>query len=76
MDTKFTWGDSVKLKKVDEKGVMSKVDAEVVGFTIVETEQQSQHFNVPMGHVFYTVEFSDGSSEFVSEDLLEPDLDV
>jgi hypothetical protein len=73
MDTKYTWGDSVKMNKVDENNAVSKVPAEVVGITIVETEQQSKHFNVPIGHVFYTIEFSDGSSQFVSEDSLEPD---
>ena len=64
------------MKKVDKQGFISKVDAEVVGITVVETEQQSKHFDVPIGHVFYTIEFANGSSQFVSEDMLEPDPNV
>jgi hypothetical protein len=63
---KFTYGDSVLLLKPQQPGE-NAVYASVVSITPIETDAQAKHFNAPIGTVFYTVEFADGSDAFVSE---------
>jgi hypothetical protein len=68
---KYTWGDTSYLNKYDEnKKVISSTKVEIVGITQIKTIEQSEHFNVPVGSVFYTVEFEDGSDAFVKEEEL------
>ena len=71
MQTKFTWGDEVKIKKLDGNGKEIDVYAAVVGITPIETEQQSTHFKAPIGSTFCLVEYGDGSDELILEDKLE-----
>ena len=71
MNTKFTWGDEVKTKKLDGKGKEIDVYAAVVGITPIETDAQAEHFKAPVGTVFYLIEFGDGSDALVQEEQLE-----
>ena len=59
------------MKKVDEQERITKIPAAVVSITAIETERLSKHFDAPIGTVFYTVEFGDGSDAFVPEKQLE-----
>lgn len=63
------YGDLVLLKPqhAGEKAVY----ASVVSITAIETDAQAKHFNAPIGTVFYTVEFADGSDAFVPEEQLQ-----
>lgn len=61
---KFDYGDSVQLA-----GTLRP--CEVVGITAVESAQQADTLNVPIGTVLYTVEFGDGSDALVPETALE-----
>ena len=62
---KFDHGDSVQLA-----GTLRP--CEVVGSTSVESVQQAETLNVPIGTVLYTVEFADGSDALIPEVALEP----
>jgi hypothetical protein len=61
---KFDYGDSVQLADTLKP-------CEVVGITAVESVQQAEVLNVPLGTVLYTVEFADGSDALVPEVALE-----
>ena len=73
---KYDYGDSVQLSVVDENGRPLLKPCAVVGITEVQSVQQSQHLNAPVGTILYTVEFGDGSDTLVPEDALNPDLDA
>jgi hypothetical protein len=62
---KFDHGDSVQLA-----GTLKP--CEVVGITSVESVQQAELLNVPIGTILYTVEFADGSDALVPEVAVEP----
>ena len=61
---KFDHGDSVQLA-----GTLKP--CAIVGITAVESVQQAETFNFPIGTVLYTVEFADGSDALVPEIALE-----
>ena len=60
---KFDYGETVQLAGTPRS-------CEVVGITAVESVQEAETLNVPIGTVLYTVEFGDGS------DALVPDLEA
>jgi hypothetical protein len=62
---RYDFGDSVQLAATLEP-------CEVVGITQVENAQQAEAFGFPVGTIFYTVEFGDGSDALVPEVAVEP----
>ena len=68
---KVTWGDSVRVSASAPDELRPGSPAEVVGVTRAETSVLAARFRVPVGTEVYTVEFSDGSSLEIPEDLLE-----
>jgi hypothetical protein len=61
---KYDFGDSVQLAD-------NLKPCAVVGVTHVESVQQAEALNVPLGTVLYTVEFGDGSDALVPEAALQ-----
>jgi hypothetical protein len=44
----------------------------ICGFRTIETEQQSASSSFAIGTIVYTVEFEDGKSAQIPEEILEP----
>jgi hypothetical protein len=69
---KYDYGDEVLFKGIDEGGEAVIKQCSVVGITEVQSQRQAEMLASPIGAVFYTVEFGDGSDRLVSEDVLSP----
>jgi hypothetical protein len=67
---RFDYGDEVTLKARDSGGNVTEKPCCVVGVTQIENQEQAKHLNYPVGTILYTVEFSDGTDAFVSENDL------
>ena len=65
MKMKYDFGDSVQV-------AVTHKPCEIVAITPVENLLQGEAFNAPVGAVFYTVEFGDGSDALLPESDLEP----
>lgn len=69
--TKFSWGDSVRVKR-DAPGNFANFEfASVCGIRTVDDAKVAEEFGVPMHTVLYIVEFSNGSSIEIPENYLE-----
>lgn len=69
--TKFTWGDTVRIRddapaKFKELGAGS-----VCGIRRIDNEKVAQVFDEPVGTVLYIIESGDGKSKEVPERFLE-----
>jgi hypothetical protein len=69
---KFDYGDEVLLKTKDDARSVAEKRGAIVGVTPVETQEQAEHFERPVGTVLYTVEFGDGTDALVPEADLRP----
>lgn len=68
---KPTWGDTVRVKG-DVPAVMHPGRfAAVCGMREAETAEQANHFGCAIGATLYLVEFRDGSSLEIPEELLQ-----
>lgn len=65
---KYKHGEEVHVQT--SAGDVDFIDACIVGVSVVETEDAAKHFDAPIGAVFYTVEFPDGSDALVPEDAV------
>jgi hypothetical protein len=68
---KFDYGQQVIYKPLGSTNVGATKLCSVVAITPVETLDQAKAFGYPQGTVMYTVEFGDGTDEFVPEDDLQ-----
>jgi hypothetical protein len=64
---KFDYGDEVVRETRDDAGSIAEKGCAIVGVALVETEEQAEHFKLPVGTVLYTVEFGDGTDALVPE---------
>ena len=68
---KFDWGETVRVSKNAPVRFRPTQLSSVCGFRHIETEEQSVIFGAPMGAVVCLIEFGDGSSIEIPEQLLE-----
>lgn len=68
---KPTWGDTVRVKDDVPPAMCPGRLAAVCGMRKVETSEQANQFGCGIGTVVYLVEFEDGSSVEIPEELLE-----
>ena len=69
--SKFTWGDSVRIKLTAPARLRPGEGGEVVAITKIENQHQAEHYDVAIGITTYLVEFGDGQDVTVPESLLE-----
>jgi hypothetical protein len=71
MKTRYTWGDTVRIKFTAPAHFRPSDLGEVCGMWMVETEENAAARNEPIGTITYTVEFGDGTSLQIPEQYLE-----
>ena len=72
-DTRFTWGDSVRLTEnapKEYRKIIGDVGA-VVGISRIDSEYRAAKFDLPLNSIVYTIEGSDGRDAEISEKFLE-----
>ena len=69
---KFSWGDSVLVKRPSSPSKPSMELGEVVGIRRIDTEAQSRELSAPIGSTVYLVELGDGESMEVPQASIEP----
>lgn len=75
-DSKFTWGDSVIIRKNSPTKFHPGEFASVCGFYKVQSKETATELACKMGDWVYTVEFGDGSNIEVPECYLDKDFSV
>lgn len=65
------WGDTVRIKSDAPTEMRPGTLAAVCGMRRVETDEQSRQFTCPIGATVLLVEFGDGYSVELPEDLVE-----
>ncbi len=68
---KPTWGDTVKVRESAPAVWRPGAFASVCAIALIENEHQSAHYRGPIGTTGYTIEFGDGSSVEVPEDVID-----
>lgn len=66
-----TWGDTVRIKEGASPEMRPGTLAAVCGMREVETAEQSEQFGCAIGTTLYLVEFGDGASVEIPEELVE-----
>jgi hypothetical protein len=66
-----TWGDTVRLRMLAPVELRPGQLAAVCGIRSVENSDQAKQFGCDLGTTLYRVEFGDGHSVEVSEELVE-----
>lgn len=73
MDTKFTWGDSARFLAQTELSERSGELVAVCGVVTISSEGHAKNVLCgTVGALAYLIEFTDGYSIEVTEDLLQP----
>lgn len=75
-DSKFTWGDSVIIRKNSPAKFHPGEFASVCGFYKVHSKETAKEFECKIGDWVYTVEFGDGSDIQVPESYLDRDFSI
>jgi len=75
-DSKFTWGDSVIIRKNSPTKFYPGKFASVCGFYKVLSKETAKELECKIGDWVYTVEFGDGSDIEVPECYLDKDFSV
>lgn len=70
-NTKFFWGDVVKVTSAANSDVPKGVLGTICGITQITNEYLSNVYGQPIGSYIYTVEFSNGVSFGLAEIQLE-----
>jgi hypothetical protein len=68
---KFDYGQQVIYKPLASTDIGTTKLCSVVAITPVDTSDQAEAFGYPQGTVMYTVEFGDGTDQFVPEGDLQ-----
>jgi hypothetical protein len=68
---KYTWGDTVEIESNAPDKYKKFNLGEIVGYFIIEDEQNSNQFNLPIGTILYTIEFGDGTDIDIPEQYLK-----
>lgn len=75
-DSKFTWGDSVIVRKNSPTKFHPGEFASVCGFYKVQSKETAKELACRVGDWVYTIEFGDGSDVQVPEIYLDRDLSI
>lgn len=75
-DSKFTWGDSVIIRKNSPTKFHPGGFASVCGFHKVQSKETAKELECKIGDWVYTVEFGDGSDIQVPESYLDKDFSI
>jgi hypothetical protein len=72
-ESQFTWGDSVRVVERDGAHLNWRPGSvgSVCGFRTIQTAQQASSSSFAIGTILYTVEFEDGQSAEIPEEVLE-----
>ena len=69
--TRPTWGNTVKVKQTAPPVLRPGQYASVCGIREIENREQELKFCSPVGTTLYLIEFGDGISFEIREDLIE-----
>ena len=75
MENKFTWGDSILIKKSAPDFLCPGEIASVCGFYQITSPEGAKYYQCKIGDWVYTVEFGDGSDIEIAECFLEKYVD-
>lgn len=70
-DSRFTWGDAVRVKATAPASVRPGERGDVVAVTEIVTQEMSDLYDAAVGSTVYQVEFGDGNTEEVGDVWLE-----